>query len=375
MFTRHRCKGKRCECHHQLLLQSAAEEKESNIKTTTLPPPRGEMIMEKGLLPETRQVLCQHLHAKVCYLNPALADQVTDVLTAGKTNNEIIHLLTTDSLLEEHVDNTIASLSMCNSEVRECLGSAVFQAVAGLEQELCAQVTGMLLELPGSTLTHLLSHPPSLSQAVAKARAEYMAYIKVDHDQAYKNKERLSGSSVENNVLHQNSTEEASHSGPKNWPELEREEETVRERRRKGGKKERDERYLGFWGGGENERGGGQSGEKDRRERQYPCYRTEGEGGGENERGGGRGGGENERGGGRGGGENDIGEVLSMEKESLGETLYYTLASWYPPHLAPRLTGMLLQMDTNHLLRLVADPTLLKEKVQLALQAIDAHHV
>lgn len=32
--------------------------------------------MDKGLLPETRQVLCQHLHAKVRFLNPALADQV-----------------------------------------------------------------------------------------------------------------------------------------------------------------------------------------------------------------------------------------------------------------------------------------------------------
>lgn len=37
--------------------------------------------MDGGPLPETRQVLCQHLHAKVRYLHPTLADQVSTVFS------------------------------------------------------------------------------------------------------------------------------------------------------------------------------------------------------------------------------------------------------------------------------------------------------
>lgn len=133
--------------------------------------------MERGTLPETREVLCQHLRAKVQYLHPALVDQMTDTLTAGRSNKEIIDLLTSDALLEDNLEKIIVSFTEQTPEVRESLGVALFQAVSQLEQELCAQVTGMLLELPVSSVTQLLTDRNLLMAAVKKSREEYLNFI------------------------------------------------------------------------------------------------------------------------------------------------------------------------------------------------------
>lgn len=209
--------------------------------------------MDCGPLPETREVLCEHLHAKVRFLNPALADQVTDMLVSDRSNDEIIELLTSDTLLEENVEKVIASLSEPNSEVRESLGVALFQAVSALEQELCAQITGMLLELPVLTLTQLLNDDRALKEAVNKARGEYMKYIQGE--------------------------------------ELKRDVSSA------------------------------------------PAI------------------------------------PLSKEKEELGEVIYEKLFLKYPSE-AGKLTGMLLQMDYKDLVRVIAEPDLLKNKVELALTVL-----
>ncbi|XP_071534289.1 uncharacterized protein [Panulirus ornatus] len=231
--------------------------------------------MDCGPLPETREVLCEHLHAKVRFLNPALADQVTDMLVSDRSNDEIIELLTSDTLLEENVEKVIASLSdtrsrpdassfsvlsytpstyiQPNSEVRESLGVALFQAVSALEQELCAQITGMLLELPVLTLTQLLNDDRALKEAVNKARGEYMKYIQGE--------------------------------------ELKRDVSSA------------------------------------------PAI------------------------------------PLSKEKEELGEVIYEKLFLKYPSEAA-KLTGMLLQMDYKDLVRVIAEPDLLKNKVELALTVL-----
>ncbi|KAG7163825.1 Pogo transposable element-like 8, partial [Homarus americanus] len=140
-----------------------------------------------GPLPETREVLCEHLLAKVRYLNPALADQVTDMLVVNISNKEIIDLLTSDAFLEENVEKIVASISEPDSELRESLGMSLFQAVSVLESELCAQVTGMLLELPIPTVTRLLSDVEALKEAVNKARNEYLRFVKMVCD--WKNSE------------------------------------------------------------------------------------------------------------------------------------------------------------------------------------------
>ncbi|XP_066977588.1 uncharacterized protein [Macrobrachium rosenbergii] len=136
----------------------------------------GSSVMDSEPLPETRDVLRGHLLTKVRYLNPALAEQITDKLIEDKTNNQIIELLVCDSTLEENVEKFLSCISVPNSEVRESLGMALYQAVSSVEHELCAQVTGMLLELPVSVISQLINDEAALKEAVTKARQEYIRF-------------------------------------------------------------------------------------------------------------------------------------------------------------------------------------------------------
>ncbi|KAK8405512.1 hypothetical protein O3P69_001815 [Scylla paramamosain] len=133
-------------------------------------------------------------------------------------------------------------------EVRESLGVALFQAVSQLEQELCAQVTGMLLELPVSSVTRLLSDRNLLMEAVKKSREEYLNFIQ---------------------------------------------------------------------------------------------------------------------------GKEGSTSTLSREKEEVGEVIYEKLVDTYPTE-APKLTGMLLQMEYKDLVRVIAEPDLFRKKVELALSVLRA---
>ncbi|XP_037082537.1 protein obstructor-E-like [Pollicipes pollicipes] len=56
------------------------------------------------------------------------------------------------------------------------LEEAVFMQVSQLDSELCAQVTGMLLELPPLRLARLLQDGARLGEAVCAARAEYLRF-------------------------------------------------------------------------------------------------------------------------------------------------------------------------------------------------------
>ncbi|XP_047498833.1 uncharacterized protein LOC125045555 isoform X1 [Penaeus chinensis] len=208
----------------------------------------------EGELPETREVLSEHLKAKVRYFNQPLADQITDMLVAERSNSEIIELLTSDSLLEKKVEKAVTSLYVPDTEVRETLGVMLFQEVSEIEQELCAQVTGMLLELPVSSLTQLLKNQEALKEAVMKAKREYLKFI----------------------------TEE----------EIQKSEEVP------------------------------------------PGTKS-----------------------------------ISKEKQELGEIIYEKLLTSYPTE-ASKLTGMLLQMEYRDLLRVIAEPKHLSEKVELALRVL-----
>lgn len=224
--------------------------------------------------------------------------------------------------------------------------------------------------------------------------------FQVDQDQRYKQREGLLRLTGSNGETEQKREKVESNDSQKSRFELEREETAVKRQREE--KEERDklgytgqdngevsteERYLGYgedvgertkysesgrevageeryskiseelWGskryssfrrdaGEENRTFPGFRTEVRGKERQYSCFRRQTD-------------------------DSQYRGGLSEEKEAVGETLYYTLASWYP-HLAPRLTGMLLQMDLPHLVRLVADPDLLRAKAKLALAAIDA---
>lgn len=62
-------------------------------------------------------------------------------------------------------------------------------------------------------------------------------------------------------------------------------------------------------------------------------------------------------------------ETLSKEKEEVGEVIYEKLVEQYPGE-APKLTGMLLQMDYKDLVRVIAEPDLFRKKVKLALNVL-----
>lgn len=62
-------------------------------------------------------------------------------------------------------------------------------------------------------------------------------------------------------------------------------------------------------------------------------------------------------------------KTISKEKQELGEIIYEKLATRYPTE-ASKLTGMLLQMEYRDLLRVIAEPEHLTEKVELALHVL-----
>lgn len=55
----------------------------------------------------------------------------------------------------------------------------MFASVSEVDSELCAQITGMLLELSVSDILNLLSDSESLIQAVKKAKEEYLKFVQV----------------------------------------------------------------------------------------------------------------------------------------------------------------------------------------------------
>ncbi|KAF2364639.1 Polyadenylate-binding protein/Hyperplastic disc protein [Trinorchestia longiramus] len=126
-------------------------------------------------LPTTRQLLCLQLHKKVLLLQPFLAEKVTGVLIYNRNNSEIIDVLSSDELLQHRVNLVIASLEENKADL---LGEKLFLSVVQHESELCAQVTGMLLELPLTRLLSLLADDDELKLKVKCARENYLSYIK-----------------------------------------------------------------------------------------------------------------------------------------------------------------------------------------------------
>ncbi|XP_049815004.1 uncharacterized protein LOC126262403 isoform X2 [Schistocerca nitens] len=125
---------------------------------------------------ETRKVLLNHLAAKVWPLchSKSLGREIASRIAFSLTDNEILHLLENERQLEEAVGRSLTSV--CPEDKKHVLGEKLFAAVASVETELCAQVTGMLLELDFKTVEFLLNEPDALTAAVKKARNEYLLY-------------------------------------------------------------------------------------------------------------------------------------------------------------------------------------------------------
>merc|ERR1712015_201457 len=60
------------------------------------------------------------------------------------------------------------------------------------------------------------------------------------------------------------------------------------------------------------------------------------------------------------------------QKQMIGEKLF-PMVQDYQPHLAGKITGMLLEIDNSELLHMLDSPQLLKDKVEEAVQVLTAH--
>jgi len=72
----------------------------------------------------------------------------------------------------------------------------------------------------------------------------------------------------------------------------------------------------------------------------------------------------------------DLSKLASMsqqeQKQALGEAIYPQIHE-KAPHMAGKITGMLLEMDNNELLGLLESPDYLDKKVQEAISVLNFH--
>ncbi|XP_037082776.1 uncharacterized protein LOC119103368 isoform X2 [Pollicipes pollicipes] len=121
---------------------------------------------------------------------PGKAEVLTHLVGNGLSNEEILELLQSEQKLQSaaeimqsfHQDGRHEPLGIMlrlgsrGSGTCTSLEEAVFMQVSQLDSELCAQVTGMLLELPPLRLARLLQDGARLGEAVRAARAEYLRF-------------------------------------------------------------------------------------------------------------------------------------------------------------------------------------------------------
>lgn len=121
----------------------------------------------------TRQVLLDHLLAKVIPLcsTKLVAKEILLEIANNLQNKDILELLQNDKLLLQVVNKSNAY----KNEKQE-LGEELFHKVSDIESDLCAKITGMLLELDANTIKQLLSDEEQLCKAVVKAKREYVEY-------------------------------------------------------------------------------------------------------------------------------------------------------------------------------------------------------
>ncbi|RZF44038.1 hypothetical protein LSTR_LSTR015589 [Laodelphax striatellus] len=131
---------------------------------------------------ETRKVLLEHLSAKVQSLKSTLCTKdIAEELSQDLSNSEIILLLKNEEEFERRIDKTKTGQLL----KKQSLGDDLFVAVSQIDSELCAQLTGMLLELDYATIQSLIDDPLHLKQAVRRAKQEYIKFTNGDLKDAF----------------------------------------------------------------------------------------------------------------------------------------------------------------------------------------------
>ncbi|XP_037082777.1 uncharacterized protein LOC119103368 isoform X3 [Pollicipes pollicipes] len=106
------------------------------------------------------------------HMYPGKAEVLTHLVGNGLSNEEILELLQSEQKLQSAAE----IMQSFHQDGSTSLEEAVFMQVSQLDSELCAQVTGMLLELPPLRLARLLQDGARLGEAVRAARAEYLRF-------------------------------------------------------------------------------------------------------------------------------------------------------------------------------------------------------
>ncbi|XP_071948281.1 uncharacterized protein [Antedon mediterranea] len=128
-----------------------------------------------GAIPERKDVLGDHLYSLVVSLNITAdeAAQVTGMLLE-MGNNEVLRILQDKKLLQVQVKAAQGALkrrSDYKSFDNEELAEKLYQRVEDQEQDNCAKITGMLLELDCDVIEKLLLSNKDLDVAISKAKA------------------------------------------------------------------------------------------------------------------------------------------------------------------------------------------------------------
>ncbi|XP_033096932.1 uncharacterized protein LOC117101161 [Anneissia japonica] len=128
-----------------------------------------------GPLPERRDVLGDHLYSLVISLDVTAneAGQLTGMLLE-MGNDKVLKMLQDKHLLQANVKEAQSALKRhtdCKGFENEELAEKLYQRIEDQEQENCAKLTGMLLELNCEVIKKLLSSNKELETAISKAKA------------------------------------------------------------------------------------------------------------------------------------------------------------------------------------------------------------
>lgn len=126
----------------------------------------------------TKTVLLDHIFAVVKPLAPGYAEKIVGML-ADSTESQLMTILGNETLLKQTVDKALDCLKShqevnCDdTDEKMIIGDELFSIVAERDPALCAQITGMLMEMDVNCLRHLLVDREALFVAIDKAKHEY----------------------------------------------------------------------------------------------------------------------------------------------------------------------------------------------------------
>ncbi|XP_019618972.1 PREDICTED: uncharacterized protein LOC109465928 [Branchiostoma belcheri] len=152
---------------------------------------KAQVTLQEGEARETERVHCQdqvpvvdrcvvlreHLYAAVCTVNSDNADRITEELLEQEETG-VFRLLQDRQLLETAVQEALHRIEGQSSRSgtgssqcvdKEDVGNILYEKVEELQPDMCAKITGMLLELPEDTLQTLLADKQALQSAVHRA--------------------------------------------------------------------------------------------------------------------------------------------------------------------------------------------------------------